>query len=105
MDPELKLCFDALGKDASIWDEAGNTLETASRTIDGVDVYRGAFSFGALEVADQYAQLHTQVVQLLTDGAREVRAGATALRAVRDDFQRFEDISKSEYYKMWQPAE
>jgi hypothetical protein len=105
MDPLIKSDFEALTKDATLWDAAGDTLEAAHDQLAGITVNRGAFSFAAIDLADQYAELHSQVMALLKSGAAETRAGAAALRAVRDDFERFEDVTKSDLYKMWQPAE
>ena len=64
----------------------------------------GAFSFAGLDLADSYAELHATVVTLLGDGAEATHAGADALRAVRDDFLRYEDIAQSELYALWQPV-
>lgn len=104
MDPEIALSFEALSKDASIWDEASATLQSSADDIGAIEVNRGAFSFAAMDVADQYAQLQTLVQQLLADGARLTGEGADALRAVRNDFERHEDITQSELYRIWQPA-
>ena len=105
MDPQIKMDFEALTKDAKVWDAAGDTLEAAHDDLAGITVNRGAFSFAAIDLADQYAQLHTQVMALLKSGAAETRAGANALRAVRADFERFEDVTKSDLYSMWHPVD
>ena len=104
MDPELKVAFEALTHDASTWDGVSETLSRARADIDAIDVYRGAFSFAGLDLADSYAELHATVVALLGDGAEATHAGADALRAVRDDFLRYEDIAQSELYALWQPV-
>lgn len=104
MDPQITLAFEALTKDASIWDEAGDTLEASQTELAAIEVNRGAFSFAAMDVADLYAGLHQQVVSLLSEGAAATRSGADALRAVRDDFQRYEDVTQSELHSVWQPA-
>ena len=105
MDPQIKVAFEALSKDASIWDAASDTLDAAHHDLAGVTVNRGAFSFAAMDVADSYLTLHTRVMDLLKMGATHTRAGATALRAVRDDFERFEDVTKSDLYKIWKPVD
>ncbi|MFF1540378.1 hypothetical protein ACFVWL_09880 [Microbacterium sp. NPDC058269] len=104
MDPEIALSFEALTKDASIWDEASATLQSSANDLSGIEVNRGAFSFAAIDLADTYAEMHTRVQQLLSDGASRTSEGADALRAVRDDFERYEDITQSELYRIWQPA-
>lgn len=104
MDPEIALSFEALTKDASIWDEASATLQSSANDLSGIEVNRGAFSFAAIDLADAYEELHARVQQLLGDGARETSAGAAALRAVRDEFERYEEITHSELYQIWQPA-
>lgn len=104
MNPQLKLAFEALSKDAAIWDEAGGTLDAARNDLATIGVDRGAFSFAATDVADLYAELHQRVMGLLTDGAESTRAGASALRAVRDEFQQYEDITQSQLSAIWQPA-
>ncbi|QAY59137.1 hypothetical protein ET475_03440 [Microbacterium protaetiae] len=100
---DIAASFDALSKDAEIWDAAGDTLSQAQSDLNGIGVYRGAFSFAALDIADQYAQLHQTVSDLLGDGATNTRAGAAALRAVRADFEKYEDITRCDLYDMWQP--
>lgn len=104
MDPELKLAFEALTKDASVWDAAGDTLDASRSALAAIDVYRGAFSFAALDIADDYAELHARVTDLLAAGAAATRAGAEALRAVRNDFERYEELTQSELYALWQPV-
>ena len=104
MDPQIKMDFEALSKDATIWDAAGDTLEAAHNQLAGISVNRGAFSFAATDIADQYLELHSKVLALLKSGATETRAGAAALRAVRADFERNEDVTKSDLYAMWQPV-
>ncbi|MFT4258432.1 hypothetical protein [Microbacterium sp.] len=104
MHPELRAQFEALANDAGIWDEAGDVLSTASGDIGAISIHRGAFSFAGQDVADRYQELHTVVVDLLRNGAANVRAGADTLIAIRDDFMRLEDITHSEYYAMWQPV-
>ncbi|WP_029144845.1 hypothetical protein [Microbacterium luticocti] len=100
---DIAASFEALSKDAAIWDAAGDTLAQAQTDLRNTQVYRGAFSFAAMDVADLYAQLHQQVIDLLGHGATETRAGATALRAVRTDFEKYEDITRCDLYDMWQP--
>ncbi|WP_025158785.1 hypothetical protein [Leifsonia aquatica] len=104
MDPEIALSFEALSKDATIWDAAADSLESSRSELSGIEVYRGAFSFAAMDTADVYAQLHQQVMTLLQQGATATRDGANALRAVREDFERFEDITKADLYAVWQPV-
>ncbi|MCT2223364.1 hypothetical protein [Microbacterium paraoxydans] len=104
MDPEIALSFEALTKDATLWDAASATLQSSAGEIAGIEVNRGAFSFAAIDLADLYAELHSRVQQLLTDGANRTSEGADALRAVRDQFERYEDITQSELYRIWQPA-
>jgi hypothetical protein len=104
MDPLLKVAFEALSKDATVWDEAGDTLETAQGAVADIEVNRGAFSFAAMDVADSYSELHSRVSELLRSGAVETRAGADALRAVREEFERLEDITTSELNSMWKPV-
>ncbi|MBN9177401.1 MAG: hypothetical protein J0I43_08570 [Microbacterium sp.] len=103
MDPELRVAFEALTKDASVWDGVGDALSAAQSEVAAIEVNRGAFSFAAIDLADSYAQLHTTVAGLLRDGAEATHAGADALRTVRDDFSRYEDIAQSELYALWQP--
>jgi hypothetical protein len=105
MDQELKVAFEALTKDASVWDDVGDTLEAGHGDVEAISVNRGAFSFAATDVADSYFELQTRVADLLKSGATETRAGAGALRAVRNDFERLEDVTASELYKIWKPAE
>lgn len=100
---DIAASFDALSKDAQIWDAAGDTLQQAQTDLNTIAVYRGAFSFAARDVADQYARLHQTVVGLLGEGATKTRAGATALRAVRTDFEKYEDITRADLYDTWQP--
>ncbi len=102
---DLKASFEALGKDAAIWDDASGVLSDAQREASTIHVYRGAFSFAAMDVADSYIQLSAQVLELLAQGVVETQGIATTLRAVRDDFQRQEDYNQSEYSSMWQPAD
>ena len=104
MNPELKVAYEALSKDASIWDEAGDTLDTAYTEVNSIEVYRGAFSFAAIDIADTYAELHAQVLALLQAGGAATHAGADALRTVRDDFERLEDYTQAELYSVWQPV-
>lgn len=104
MHPELKVNFEALTKDAKIWDDMGDKLAQASTGIAGIDVYHEAFSFAGQDIAARYAQVHATVVQLLAAGAQKAHAGADVLIAVRDDFDHTEDIHESTYYAMWQPV-
>ncbi|MFN3949951.1 hypothetical protein [Microbacterium sp.] len=101
---DISLAYEALSKDASLWDAAGDTLESGHSELSGIDVYRGAFSFAAMDVADSYEQIRTQVMTLLEQGATATRAGADALRAVRADFERYEDETQSGLYEVWQPV-
>jgi len=104
MAPDLRTNFEALTKDASIWDEASNTLRTSGNSIAAIQVTHGAFSFAAMDVADQYAELHQRVTQLLADGAQAASNGAKALREVRDMYQQMEEGTVSELSRMWQPV-
>ena len=105
MDPQIAVDFEALTKDAKVWDAAGDTLEAAHDQLAGITVNRGAFSFAAIDLADQYAELHSKVLALLKSGAANTRAGAAALRAVRADFERNEDVTKSDLYALWKPVD
>lgn len=104
MAPDLRANFEALSKDASIWDEASTTLSTSGSTIAAIQVTHGAFSFAAMDLADQYAELHQRVTQLLADGAQAASNGAQALREVRDMYQQLEEGTASELARMWQPV-
>ena len=103
MQQDIKVSYEALSKDASLWDAAGDTLENGVVELTAIVAHRGAFSFAAMDVADLYLELHARVLSLLEAGAAATRAGADALRAVRDDFERNEDITQSELYALWQP--
>lgn len=102
---DLKFAYDALAKDATIWDEAAASLQKASQAAGAIEIYRGAFSFAGLDVADEYAALHAKVMDLLRDGSTEAGRIAQTLRTVRDDFQRVEDLATSEFHSMWKPVE
>lgn len=104
MDPVLKIAYEALSKDASIWDSVGDTLEESQNDLGRIEVYRGAFSFAAMDVADTYLALHASVMALLGDGAAATRAGAEALRTVRNDFESLEDYTQAEIFSVWQPT-
>lgn len=101
---DISLAYEALSKDASLWDAAGDSIEAGRTELSGIDVYRGAFSFAALDVADSYKEIRAQVMTLLEQGAAATRAGADALRAVRADFERYEDETQSGLYDIWQPV-
>ena len=103
MNPELKVAYEALSNDAALWDSVGDTLDDALVQARGIEVYRGAFSFAAQDVADDYAEMHDLVVSLLAGGATATRKGAKALRAVRDDFEKLDDYQQAEIYSVWQP--
>jgi hypothetical protein len=104
VDAQIKSDFEALSKDAQTWDKVGDTLTDAGSTIAHIGMYRGAFSFAATDVADRYQAIHEQVMKLLADGATATRAGANALRAVRADFEKYEDVTQADLYSMWQPV-
>lgn len=103
MNPQLKVAYEALSKDATLWDSVGDALETAQSETRSIAMYRGAFSFAAMDVADDYATLHQRVIDLLGDGAKATHDGATALRTVRDDFEKLDDYQQAEIYSVWQP--
>lgn len=102
---DLKFAYDALADDAKIWDEAAAVLQKASQAAAAIEIYRGAFSFAGLDVADEYALLTAKVMELLGDGSTEADRIAQTLRTVRDDFQRVEDVATSEFRSMWKPIE
>ena len=104
MDPQLKVAYEALTKDASLWDSVADTLEEAQNDVRGIEVYRGAFSFGGIDAADTYLELHARVLDLLGAGATATRDGANALRTVRNEFERLEDYTQAELYSVWQPV-
>jgi hypothetical protein len=104
MDPKITADFDALSHDATTWDGVGDTLTGAHNDIAGIPMSKEAFSFAAGDVADRYFAFHDRVAQLLTDGSASAHGGAAALRAVRADFEKFEDITRADYYGMWKPA-
>ncbi|GAB3409682.1 hypothetical protein GCM10027515_28790 [Schumannella luteola] len=101
--PELKVQFDALSNDATVWNAAGETLTAAHRSLQGIEVNRGAFSFAAMDVADTYLEVHTTVMRLLDQGTEAVGGIATQLRAVRADFENNEDVTRAALYALWQP--
>jgi hypothetical protein len=99
----IQVAYDALTKDAATWDAVGDALETAQTEVADIHLHRGAFSFAAMDLADQYLALHARIGDLLAEGAQNTRDGAAALRAVRDDFLRYEDATQSEFSGLWQP--
>ncbi|MDA4894879.1 MULTISPECIES: hypothetical protein [Microbacterium] len=97
--------FNALTEDASKWDGAAQQLGAIETALNGIDVYRGAFSFAAMDVFDEYVQVRDHVLRLLREGAGETAGAATALRRIRTDLEANENAAINEFGGMWAPVQ
>jgi DNA-binding CsgD family transcriptional regulator len=64
----ITVAYDALTSDAARWDGVADGLDQAAAGVANLDLGRGEFSFAGTDVADEYARIRTQVLQLLADG-------------------------------------
>jgi len=101
---DISVAVDALTSEAKIWDGIGDSLDDMKADVNGLDLHRGAFSFAGTGVADAYASLYSQVLELLQQGSNETHGGADALRAVRRDFESNEAAIKDALAGLWDPA-
>lgn len=100
-----KVHFDALRKDEGAWHDASGTLGSLKDAASAIDVYRAAFSFAGQDVADTYARLRTQVVDLLGAGAKEAQGAAKALHDIRTTLEADEAAAVTEFGGTWTPKD
>jgi hypothetical protein len=98
----ITVAYDALTSDAARWDGVADGLDQAAAGVANLDLGRGEFSFAGTDVADEYARIRTQVLQLLADGATQTRGAATALREIREDFESTEAAIQASLAEMWE---
>lgn len=101
---DISVAYEALTKDAQVWDGVGDELGDMGRILSHVHLSRGAFSFGAMETADRYAEVAQQVAILLTSGETAATDIATALREVRNAWEDHEQTVSSSISEMWEPG-
>ena len=99
----IAVAAEALTADATRWDEIGDAIDEAKTAAYSLDLHRGAFSWAGTAAADTYATLLTQVTTLLTEGSTQTHGAATALRAVRSDWESTEADIQAEVGSLWQP--
>lgn len=97
-----KVHFDALSKDATTWSTVATEIDGIRGAVESIEIYRGAFSFAAMDVFDSYAQVRQQVIELLSAGAN---AASTALTDIRIAVEANEDAAVSEFGGMWTPRD
>ncbi len=97
--------FDALTDDAKKWDAAADRLTAIMTAMDGIDVSRGAFSFAAMDVFDEYVVVRDHMRALLQDGRTEMTSAADALRSIRRDLEADENAAIDEFGGMWAPVQ
>lgn len=100
-----KVHFDGLTKDARTWDQVADDLGEVRASVESIDIYRGAFSFAAMDVWDSYDQIRQQVIALLQAGATEASGAGAALRGIRDMLEENEQAAVDEFGGMWTPAD
>lgn len=100
-----KAHFDALNKDAATWDQVASDLTTVKNAVESIDIYRGAFSFAAMDVYDSYAQVRQQVIDVLAAGATEATGASTALSQIRATLEANEQAAVEEFGGMWTPKD
>lgn len=99
----IAVAAEALTKDAKRWDDIGDALDEATSAAASLHLHRGAFSWAGTVAADTYAILVSQVSSLLTEGSTQTHGAATALRAVRSDWESTEAHIQAEVGSLWQP--
>lgn len=79
--PDVAVALDALESDAVRWADAAAGLRGAAAAAGAQVLEPGAFSFAGREVARAYEALRSRTAALLSEGADNLDAVATALRA------------------------
>ena len=100
-----KAHFDALAKDATTWDGVATDMEAVKGSVQSIEIYRGAFSFAAMDVADTYAEVRQRVIDLLSAGAGEATGASTALSKIRSTLEANEQAAVEEFGGMWTPRD
>jgi uncharacterized protein with GYD domain len=100
---DISIAYEALTKDAATWDGVGDELGEMGRRLGSVHLSRGAFSFGAINTADRYAEVQAQVAALLSSGETVANDTAATLRAVRNAWENHEQSVSSSVSEMWTP--
>lgn len=102
--PQVDVAYEALSADADLWDGVADNLEDAHTQVQGIEVYRGAFSFAGMDAADLYLAARETVLQLLADGATQTSGAATALRDIRNSFATNEAQTQAELAGIWEKS-
>lgn len=99
---QVDVAYEALSKDADRWDAVSDNLESARTQVSGIEVYRGAFSFAGTGAADRYLTIHSLVMELLAEGARQSSGAAAALRDIRNAFAANEAQTQADLAGIWE---
>ena len=100
--PQVDVAYEALANDADRWDGVADQLTTAHGKVQGIDIYRGAFSFAGTSAADAYLAARETVLELLSEGATQAQGAATALRDIRTSFINNESQTQADLAGIWE---
>ena len=99
---EVRVASEALGNDATVWDDVSSRLSTASTASAWMVSSDIAFCWKGDELYAQYRDILTAVTSYLSAGASAAADGAQVLREVRDLFAAREDETVSTIHGMWE---
>lgn len=102
----LKADLDALAGDAGMWSKISGTLETAADNTAYLDLSDSELSWAAGEtgLTAVYTSYVAAVEALLRGGATETDRMADTLLEIKKDYETTDDISRSRYAGLWDPA-
>ena len=99
-----EVALEALGKDATTWDQTATVLTTEGTTARGLSLSTADLSFAAdwTGLTTTYSSLQSKLAGLLEGGATETAAIATTLRTVRKNYQENEAKATESYKGTWE---
>lgn len=99
---EIRVASEALGSDATVWDDVSTRISTASTASTSMHSSDAAFCWKGDELYAQYGEILSAVTSYLSAGASAAADGAQVLREVRDLFIAREDETVSTINGMWE---
>ena len=99
-----EVALEALGKDATTWDETSTVLTTEGASARALSLTTADLSFAAdwTGLTATYSSLQSKIAGLLEGGGTETAAIASTLRAVRKNYQENEAKATESYKGTWE---